>query len=147
MRGFLHLHLENLWVSWRKSSCRCGPFPDCGPPDRLTLKLVHTQPWAIHQNYNVTVPPGLWCQRLPFPVSRSRLCLSRFWVARVPRNLSSLMGLRNVIDFPRKSSTFSCGKDRMISKLFTCQKPEVPSPTLYLRGFIRVEERKSKVYK
>lgn len=68
--------------------------------DFLILKLVHTQPPTIYQNYPLNVPISLWPQWLLFLMSRPQLRLSRIWHSALPYNLSSLM-------FPRKVMIFS----------------------------------------
>lgn len=43
--GFLEVKPKKVWEY----------FWDYGPHDFLTLKLVHTQPPAVHQNYHLSV--------------------------------------------------------------------------------------------
>lgn len=89
--------------------------------------LVPPQAQAIHQNYHLRVPTSLWLQWLLLQVSRSSLCLSRFWGGILHHNLNSLLSPRNVINFLRWSSALSCWKDKLFPNSLLA-RPETRSP-------------------
>lgn len=104
-RDISWLFIMRKWQdSPRDNPQKCGSHPqDHVPKEFLILKLVHTQPEEIYQNYNLNVSNNLWYLLL-LQESRSHLWLSgftylfRFLGSSLPCDISSLMGSRKAVD-------------------------------------------------
>ena len=73
-----------------------GSLKLLGAQDFLTLKYVHTQVAALHQNYHVMSCSSLWLQWHQLKVSRSQLwlwihCISKFGAGSLASKLMSLV--------------------------------------------------------
>lgn len=94
------------WVLGRKAQESVG-LPKTAPPrEPPTLRLVHTQPPSISQNYCLKFLPVYELHRFIREVNKFQVLylagfslLSRFQGGGLSRNLSSLKWLRKVSDF------------------------------------------------
>ena len=129
---FLGCSPWELGDSLRWNPGKHGHPPQMGTPRVLTLKLVHTQPLAIHQNCPLSVPPSLWLQQ---PLPQTSGCQLQFCVYlwfSVFTCLSNIQaGSLTAIDFnslmsPRKVNfqlvhlSLHVKMEMMTSKFFIC---------------------------
>lgn len=106
-------------------------------PNFLTLTPFQTHPPAMYQNYHLS-PTNLLLQQLLLQVSRSQLwlseftCFARFGGGNLLSELSSVIGLREVVGFNFPQLSLIIRMRVSTSKLFIYQCQDQSSQTRYI---------------